>query len=188
VKLQPSRDTLAQRILDEDETLRLIEAAPPGRDRTLVKLLYASGVRVSELCGLCWRDTAARTATGGGQVTVFGKNGKTRTVLLKPAVWEQLSALRSPAAGPEEPVFRSRKGGPLDVSQVRRIVYRASQSAGLPYRVSPHWLRHAHASHAIDRQAPLHLVQATLGHASIATTGRYLHARPDQSSGFYLPD
>jgi site-specific recombinase XerD len=54
--------------------------------------------------------------------------------------------------------------------------------------VSPHWLRHAHASHALDHHAPIHLVQATLGHASVSTTGRYLHARPTESSSFYLPE
>ena len=60
--------------------------------------------------------------------------------------------------------------------------------AGLEQKVSPHWMRHAHASHALDRSAPIHLVQATLGHASVSTTGRYLHARPSESSSFYLPD
>jgi integrase/recombinase XerD len=54
--------------------------------------------------------------------------------------------------------------------------------------VSPHWLRHAHATHALERQAPIHLVAATLGHASVATTGRYLHARPTDSSALYLGD
>jgi site-specific recombinase XerD len=51
--------------------------------------------------------------------------------------------------------------------------------------VSPHWLRHAHATHALERGAPIHLVQATLGYASVATTGRYLHARPTDSSARY---
>jgi integrase/recombinase XerD len=53
-------------------------------------------------------------------------------------------------------------------------------------RPSPHWLRHAHATHALERGAPIHLVQATLGQASVATTGRYLHARPTDSSARYL--
>ncbi len=53
-------------------------------------------------------------------------------------------------------------------------------------RVSPHWLRHAHASHALDRGASIHLVQQTLGHASVATTSRYLHTHPGDSSGRYL--
>jgi site-specific recombinase XerD len=52
--------------------------------------------------------------------------------------------------------------------------------------VSPHWLQHAHGSHALDRGAPIHLVQATLGHASVATTGKYLHARPKESSSRFL--
>ena len=53
-------------------------------------------------------------------------------------------------------------------------------------KVSPHWLRHAHATHALDKGAPLRLVQATLGHASLDTTSKYLHIRPSESSGDYL--
>jgi len=186
VKLQPNRDGLAQRILEESEVARLIDAAPDGRDRVLLKLLYVSGVRVSEVCGLKWCDALARKE--GGQITVFGKGGKTRTVLLKPKVWQQLLSIKGEAKA-VDPIFRSRKGGgPLDVSQVRRIVYAAAKKAGLEQKVSPHWMRHAHASHALDRSAPIHLVQATLGHASVSTTGRYLHARPTESSSFYLPD
>lgn len=186
VKLQPDRDGLAQRILEESEVARLIEAAPEGRNRVLLKLLYVSGVRVSEVCGLKWCDALARQE--GGQITVFGKGGKTRTVLLKPKVWQQLLSIKGEAKA-VDPVFRSRKGGgALDVSQVRRIVYAAAKKAGLEQKVSPHWMRHAHASHALDRSAPIHLVQATLGHASVSTTGRYLHARPTESSSFYLPD
>lgn len=186
MKLRPDRDSLAQRILEESAVAKLIDAAPEGRDRLLLKLLYVSGVRVSEACGLKWCDALPRTE--GGQITVYGKGGKTRTVLLKPKVWEQLQTIKGEAKA-TDPIFRSRKGGgPLDVSQVRRIVYAAARNAGLEQRVSPHWMRHAHASHALDRNAPIHLVQATLGHASVSTTGRYLHARPTDSSSFYLPD
>ncbi|MDQ6759457.1 MAG: tyrosine-type recombinase/integrase [Acidobacteriota bacterium] len=186
VKLRPNRDSLAQRILEESEIAKLIEAAPEGRDRVLLKLLYVSGVRVSEGCGLKWCDAMPRQE--GGQITVFGKRGKTRTVLLKPKSWAQLMSIRGDA-GAVDPVFRSRKGsGHLDPSQVRRIVYAAAKKADLEQKVSPHWMRHAHASHALDRSAPIHLVQATLGHASVSTTGRYLHARPTESSSFYLPD
>jgi len=186
VKLRPSRDSLAQRILEESEVARLIEAAAPGRNRVLLKLLYVSGVRVSEVCGLKWCDALPRQ--DAGQITVFGKGGKTRTVLLRPKVWLQLLSLRGEAQA-VDPIFPSRNGGgPLDPSQVRRIVYAAAKKAGLEQKVSPHWMRHAHASHALDRSAPIHLVQATLGHASISTTGRYLHARPNASSGEYLPE
>lgn len=106
-------------------------------------------------------------------------------MLLSPETWCALVALRGEASE-TAPVFRSRKGGALDPSQVRRIVVAAARRAGLAQAVSPHWLRHAHASHALDRGAPIHLVQTTLGHASVATTGRYLHARPSDSSARYL--
>ena len=187
VKSHPGRDGLAQRILTEDETRRMIEAAKPGRDRVLLRLLYASGMRVAELCGLEWNHVQARGAGQGGQITVFGKGGKTRSIPLPDSVWTQLLTLR--AGDRNGPVVLSpRTGRALDASQVRRIVYAAASKAGMKSLVSPHWMRHAHASHALDHQAPLHLVQATLGHASIATTGRYLHARPADSSAFYLPE
>ena len=90
-------------------------------------------------------------------------------------------------AAPDAPVFRSCKdGGPLDESAVHRVVKAAAERAGLSAEVSAHWLRHAHASHSLDRGAPIHLVHATLRHASVATTGRCLHARPADSSARYL--
>ncbi|MBK9129438.1 MAG: tyrosine-type recombinase/integrase [Phycisphaerales bacterium] len=67
-----------------------------------------------------------------------------------------------------------------------RIVARAARVAGLEKDVSPHWFRHAHASHALDRGCPIHLVQSDLGHASVSTTGQYLHARPGDGSSRYL--
>jgi site-specific recombinase XerD len=185
VKLRPNPDGLAQRILEESEVAKLIDRTPQGRDQVMLRLLYMSGVRVSELAQLKWCDLMPRAE--GGQITVFGKGGKTRAILLKPKTWHVLLALRA-EAGAADPVFRSRKGGHLDVSQIRRIVYAAAERAGLPKKISPHWLRHAHASHALDRSAPIHLVQATLGHASVSTTGRYLHARPTESSSLYLPE
>jgi len=120
-------------------------------------------------------------------VTVFGKGGKTRTVLLPADVWRDLVSLRGNASL-EDPVFRSRRGRHLDPSAVFRIVRRAAERAELEggANVSPHWLRHAHGSHAIDRGASLPEVQSTLGHGNIATTSGYRHARPNTSSGLHL--
>jgi site-specific recombinase XerD len=69
---------------------------------------------------------------------------------------------------------------------VHQVVKAAAERAGLSAAVSAHWLRHAHASHSLDRGAPIHLVQQTLGPASVATTGRYLHAGATDSSAQYL--
>ena len=83
-------------------------------------------------------------------------------------------------------MFPSRTGRRLDRWRVRLILRRAAERAGIQERMSPHWLRHAHASHALDHGAPIHLVQATLGHASVATTSSYLHARPGDSSARFV--
>ena len=185
VKSPKAKDTLNERILSEGEVTVMISLETNPRNRVMLRLLYAGGLRVSELCGLKWKDVKARHQSG--QVTVFGKGGKTRTVLLPPVVWQELCQLRGNSRG-NEAVFPSRQGGGhLDRSQVYRIVRAAAKRAGIEGNVSPHWLRHAHASHSLERGAPLHLVQATLGHSSVATTERYLHARPNDSSAMYLP-
>jgi integrase/recombinase XerD len=183
VRLPPIKAKLAERIMEEAAVHRLLALEERPRNHAMLRLLYLAGLRISEVCGLRWRDLAPRD--DAGQVTVFGKGGKTRTVLLPAGIWCELASLRG-EAGPDDPVFLSRKGGQLDPAQVHRIVKAAAARAGLPPGVSAHWLRHAHASHALDRGAPISLVQATLGHASVATAGRYTHARPDDSSARYL--
>ena len=183
IKAPSVKNTLAERIMGETDTMRMITLEPDRRNAALLMTLYAGGLRISELCGLRWRDLTARD--NAGQATVFGKGGKTRAILFSSSTWRALMSVKGNATG-DEPVFRSRKGGALDPSQVHRIVKAAAARAGLSADISAHWLRHAHASHSLDRGAPIHLVQATLGHASVATTGRYLHARPTDSSARYL--
>ena len=182
--LPKCKDTLAERILPEDDVLRMIHGTVKPRDQALLRLLYVSGSRVSEVCGLMWKDVLP-VGDDTAQITVFGKGGKTRAVRLTPSCWHALEGIRG-VAGPDDPVFLSQKGGRLDPSQVARLVRSAARRAGVKLAVSPHWLRHAHASHALDRGAPIHLVQATLGHSSVATTGRYLHARPTESSARFI--
>lgn len=183
LRLPALRDTLTDRILDEADVLKMIALVAMPRNKALLLTLYSGGFRVSEVCSLKWSDLINRNSAG--QITVFGKGGKTRTVLIPSSVWNSVQALRKEAKE-TDPVFRSRKGGHLDESQVWRIVSKAAKRAGIEKKVSCHWLRHAHASHALDNGAPIHLVQATLGHSSVATTGRYLHARPTESSSSYV--
>jgi integrase/recombinase XerD len=188
LRLPPVRTRLAERILPEAAVHRMLNLEPNPRNRMILLLLYASGVRVSELCGLCWRDLQPNG--DGGQITVFGKGGVTRAIQLPESVWRLINDFRSADAGASDALFRSRKrkaGSGMQPLAVLRIVRNAARRAGIDLPVSPHWLRHAHASHTLDRGAPIHLVQATLGHASINTTGRYLHARPNDSSGRFLP-
>lgn len=178
------KDKLAERIMSESDVQHMLREEKHPRNAALLRLVYGAGLRVSEACGLRWRDMVARD--DAGQCSVFGKGGKTRVILLPAALWNHIAALRN-GAGRDDWVFRSRKkGGPLVPMQVHRIVKAAARRAKLPDSISAHWLRHAHASHALDRGAPVHVVQTTLGHASLQTTTRYSHARPGDSSARYL--
>lgn len=184
--LTPKADNeLAERILSEEETTRLLLAGKTPRDRALIRLLYVSGARVSEACKLKWKHLKARE-DGQSQVTLHGKNRKTRHVLLTPRVTAELMALRPPESSENASVFLSRTGKPLGTRDAHRVLRRTAKAAGLNKDVSPHWMRHAHASHSLDRGAPISLVQADLGHASVATTGMYLHAKPNDGSSRYL--
>ena len=174
---------VTERIVEEDVIQRMIQLEPDERNRVLLTVLYTGGLRASEVCSLKWRHLQSRGKAG--QLQIYGKGGRTRAVLLPEDVWCQLLALRG-TEGPEAPVFASRSGKHLERSRILRIVKEAGQRANATAAIGTHWLRHAHASHALDHGAPLHLVQSTLGHRSIATTSKYLHARPGASSGAYL--
>lgn len=183
VKPDQSRGHLAKRIISEVEVGLLIREATSERDRVLLKVLYAGGLRVSEIVALSWADVIAREKRM--QLSVAGKGGRVRQVLLPEVVSKALMELRGDA-GANDPVFVSRKGDRLTERAVNYVIKGAAERAGIIGAVSPHWLRHAHGSHALDRGATLAEVQATLGHANVATTSGYLHARPDSSSGLRL--
>lgn len=176
------RDTLVDRIISEADVAKML-ALTEGRDHALIRLAYAGGFRVAELVGLRWSDLAD-AADGGLYATVFGKGGKTRTVRISASTAGVLRTLRGDAP-PNAYVFAGRRGA-LDPSQVWRIVRAVARRAGIVKPVSPHFLRHAHASHALERGAKVALVRDTLGHSSLAVTDRYAHVRPEESSGLVL--
>lgn len=170
-----------KRILTEEQTLKLIDAPKRSRDKLLLRLIYAAGLRVSEVCGLVWGDLPAN----GVLHIRLGKGQKERFVTLSDSMVEKLAAFRGDAAD-SAPMFRSQKGGHLDDAQVQRIVRASAKAVGITGDVSPHWLRHSHASHAIDRGANIVEVRDTLGHSSIATTNKYLHSKRSNSSALRL--
>ena len=184
VRTPKARNVLAQRIMTEADVHRMLALEPKPRNRALLVLLYAAGLRASEATALRWSDLIPRD--DAGQISVQGKGGKDRVVLLVASTWALLQGLRG-EAGDDRPVFPSgRGGGAMGRVAVHRIVKLAAKRAGLAATVWAHWLRHAHVSHALDRGAPAHLVQATVGHASLATTSRYAHAPLGDSSARYL--
>jgi len=181
------KDTLAERILEEQDVEAMVKTAAPGVERALIRLLYYTGCRISEAVALTWRDV--HPDKEGFAVTVYGKRQKTRTVHLPSHLYKELVELKQ---GRNAPLVPGPDGRPMTRFDAYRIIKRVARRAGLTKiispKISPHWLRHSHATHALDRGAPIQQVQATLGHASIATTARYLHVRPGKSSGDVLPE
>ncbi len=176
-----------------DEVAALLDApdpdAPAGiRDRALLELLYAAGLRVSEAVGLDRQDIQL----DAGFVRVIGKGDKERLVpvgdVAIEAIERYLAAVRDPwltaAHARGVPLDHERRGGPLFVSvrgrrlgrmEAWRAIQRAARGAGLSARVTPHTLRHSFATHLLEGGADLRVVQELLGHASITTTQLYTH-------------
>lgn len=163
-------DSLAARASDEETPLSL-------RDVAMVELLYATGARVSELCGLDIGDIDFNRNT----IRVLGKGNKERTIPMgKPAVqaleiWlskgrEELATVLSANA-----VFLGARGGRIDQRTVRGVVYEALSAIEGIERMGPHGLRHSAATHLLEGGADLRTVQEILGHASLATTQIYTH-------------
>ena len=146
----------------------------------LIRALYYSGCRVSEVVGIRWADLQERP-DGDFQVAVVGKGSKRRRFPLpRKLVQDLFSEFRPATAVVSDAIF------PFGPRRAQTIIREVAELAGLDCKVSPHWLRHAAATHALDRGAPVHVVQQTLGHASLATTGRYAHKRADGAAK-YLP-
>jgi len=168
-------------ILQQDEVRRLIEVAPgdssvaASRDRAIFETLYSSGLRVSELVGLNWRDIDEEL----GMVMVrSGKGNKDRLVPLgEPALdallkWRRAMPIAWEPAGP---VIVNLRGGRLTTRSVEKILQRRIAAAGISAGITPHGLRHSFATHMLNNGADLRSIQEMLGHASLATTQRYTH-------------
>jgi integrase/recombinase XerD len=193
VKLEKLEDKLAERIMSEQAIARLLALETNKRNHAILVLLYRGGLRCAELCSLTWRNLQERDESG--QIAVYGKGNKTRHVLLTQETWDEVMNLKNTnLVYLDEYVFQSRQAHSrtnkadrrMDESTIFRIVRQAAARAGITGNVSPHWMRHAHATHALENGAPITLVKETLGHKSIETTAKYTHVRPNASSGQYL--
>ena len=170
----------APRPVTEDQAVGLI--AEPGldpdredweaaRDQAVLTLLYGCGLRISEALSLRRRD-----APLGEQLRITGKGSKTRIVPVLPAVRAAVDAYLAEvpfAPGPEEPLFRAKRGGPLSPRHVQATVQNLRSRLGLPASATPHALRHSFATHLLGAGADLRSIQELLGHASLSTTQRY---------------
>lgn len=187
-------------VLSRGEALTLMEQAlvaatengPLGqRDRALVELIYATGIRVAEAVGLDLQSVDL----SGRLIRVDGKGGKERVVPFgapagealerwiatgRPAVIEAAARTKEPSLPPVgEPLFLGQRGGRLGARQAREVVHRLTRQAGVT-ELAPHGLRHSAATHLLEGGADLRAVQEILGHSSLATTQRYTHVSSER--------
>jgi integrase/recombinase XerC len=171
----PKAQRKLPQVLDPDEAARLVEVptdVPLGvRDRALLELFYSSGLRLSELCALRWRDLDLH----GGEVRVLGKGSKVRIVPVGSHARAALAAWgKETGITADAPVFPGRHG-PISPRAVQARLRTLAQRQGIWKRVHPHLLRHSFASHVLESSGDLRGVQELLGHADIATTQIYTH-------------
>jgi len=198
----PKRDVRMPAHLSEDEMSALIDA-PGGttalvtRDRAILELFYASGLRLSELAGLDVDDVNL----GAKMVRLLGKGGKERIVPFNAsaarALREYLKARdaivygqdrpdredrrdRKSPSRPRDPLFVNYRGGRLTTRSVDRLVRRYVAASSARMGISPHALRHSFATHLLQRGADLRVIQELLGHARLSTTQRYTHVNAAQ--------
>ncbi|MGH7802736.1 MAG: tyrosine recombinase XerC [Candidatus Binatia bacterium] len=185
----PKAETLLPDFLPIDETERLLGVLPEGtawaeRDAAILETLYSSGLRVSELVGLDWRDIDFASDC----VRVFGKGRKERIVPIGEIALERLRRYREHLAAENvraDAVFVNRRGGRLTTRSVARFVEHYGLRAGARRRVHPHALRHSFATHLLEQGADLRAIQEMLGHASLSTTQRYTHVNLDHLMKVY---
>jgi site-specific recombinase XerD len=187
IKVDPLTSNLSKRIVGEGEVGSLVRSAIRERDYLMLAIGYAAALRVSELVALNCGDPIMREINGERRVQfhIVGKGRRERDLLLPADLSERLLAFIAGKPA-NAPIFGSSKKGReterLTTRGANFLIKRVARKCAVTERVSPHWLRHAHASHALDRGAALHEVQATLGHANVSTTSGYLHARPGRST------
>jgi integrase/recombinase XerD len=159
-------------VLSPEEVVRFLDAALPGRDRTLLEVAYACGLRLKELLGLQVRDIDS------ARMVLHIQHGKGQTQRLVPVSPRLLEVLRGywREYRPATWLFPGVKPAlALTGGTVQRVCQRTAQRAGLTKRVHPHTLRHSFATHLLEAGVDLLSVQALLGHSHFTTTARYLH-------------
>lgn len=161
-----ARDLIAEASGDTER-----EPWETARDEAVLTLLWGCGLRISEALSLTWSDVPL-----GAALRITGKGGKTRIAPVLDAVRDTVAVYADElpfVLGPDDPLFRAKRGGPLSPRHVQGLVQTLRGRLGLSDRVTPHAFRHAFATHLLGAGADLRTIQELLGHASLSTTQRY---------------
>jgi integrase/recombinase XerC len=189
LEINPAREVRGPRpgrklaaFLPVDETTVLLDTgAADTRARAVLEVLYATGLRVSELAGL---DLSA-VDTAGRTVRVVGKGRKERIVPYGAAAAAALDAYLARRGRHPGPLFANPRGGRLSVRSLYEVVRGSARRAGFARRITPHTLRHSVATHLLGAGADLRMIQDLLGHSRLSTTQRYTHVAADQLMRVY---
>lgn len=174
----PALWQLIPEVLTYEEVERLLGQPDPStksgvRDRAILEVLYASGLRVSELCALDIQHVDDST------VRVMGKGSKERIVPIgKAAIHAIDHYLKLRDGDQEKALFVNKRGRRIDRVAVWKMIKEYVEKAGISKNISPHTLRHSFATHLLENGADLRIIQEMLGHASISSTERYTHVKP----------
>jgi len=193
VRQEKVQDSFHYKILSVDQIKRMSQKSISLRDQLIVQMLYFTGLRVSELSNVRIRDFSSshqKRNTIGAYLTVVGKGQKMRTILTGPHLWKMIKKfIKVNQLGAEDYLF-NHEGVALSRISIYKIIKKTTLLANIKVpgdkTPSPHWFRHSSAIHALENGADIHVVQTTLGHASLATTGQYLRSRPVKSNSSYL--
>lgn len=188
-------DRMATKVLSKEQIEQMINCEKNFRNQMIIRLLYFTGIRVDELVKI--RKSSFYLQTDRWTLIVEGKGRKVRSLHIPNHLQADLLKLLEPLDSMDPLFTNDRKldfgigdyvRSPLSASQVFRIIKNSAKTAKLSVEPSPHWLRHTSATHSIEAGAPIHVVQRSLGHESISTTGKYLDIRPKESVGDYLEE
>ncbi len=174
------------RVLAHEEIVRMIELEENLRNKIMIRLMYKTGIRVSELCSLKFSNLRERDKSYF--LIVIGKGNKTRTIGLNKELFDELNSLRvveNETLSVEAFIFRAKVSKEAKISRVAvwKIIKNAAVRARVNEKASPHWTRHSHATKALEMGEDIRIIQTTLGHDSIVTTTKYAKVFPGKSSG-----
>lgn len=193
VRQEKVTESFHYKVLSIEQIKRMTQKVESPRDRLVLQILYFTGLRVSELSTIKVKDFSVSTQKRnkqGAYLTVIGKGSKIRTVLTGTYLWKEIKKYIKKANLEVNDYVFNYEGAPLSRITIFKIVKNATVVAGIKVpgdkTPSPHWFRHTSAIHALENGADIHVVQTTLGHASLATTGQYLKSRPAKSNASYL--
>lgn len=172
LKAEKSVETKHTKTLTEEQVIRLVSGNLGKRDEAIVRVLYSSAMRVSELCNLQWKDVIE---SGKRAILVIrGKGGKTRESGISASAYTAMKQLRTPTTLDGDFVFMSNRKQQIDRTTINYLFAKLSSVVGK--HISPHWLRHTHITHALQRGANPTDVMNQAGHSSLAVTTTYAHS------------